>query len=149
MKKWIFATFVLILAVVGLCILWPTDRELGDGYYYLPKYESIDVGYENCEAIVYKSASENLFSDIKIRGDVISVNSNRNFIVAAQSTPIGCIDEFVLDGSSIRHLSFFIIVKKTDSLYGPYLLEGYLKKREELKVPDKLKLKFKTVAGNY
>lgn len=35
-------------------------------------------------AIIYKSSQKNLFSDIKIQGEVISINYDKDFIVAVQ-----------------------------------------------------------------
>ena len=54
-------------------------------------------------------------SQIKIRGDVININSNDDFILAIQ---------------------------KSDNVYGPFSNEDYVKKRFELKVPENLELGF-------
>ncbi|NQY29602.1 MAG: hypothetical protein HRT69_09025 [Flavobacteriaceae bacterium] len=40
-----------------------------------------------------------------------------------------------------RELNYWIISHQEDSLYGPYSKQQYLKKREVLKIPEKLKLK--------
>ena len=48
-----------------------SERDLGEGYYFLPKYESVDIGYPNEEAIIYQSKEENQFNNIKINGDVL------------------------------------------------------------------------------
>jgi hypothetical protein len=72
---------------------------------------------------------------------VISVNSNKNFIIAIQK-----IDNSNVNGidSSIvkkRYLKYYIIAKETDSVYGFFSRKKYLQKRKELGVPEKLKLK--------
>ena len=67
--------FLHILVLTLICYSC-SDRELGDGYYFLPKYESIDIGYPEGEAIIYKSNQEYSFDEIKISGDVLEVASN-------------------------------------------------------------------------
>jgi hypothetical protein len=132
-KKWVVAiSILLLLFVIGFFTLGINDYDLGDSYYYLPKYESIDIGYPEAEAIIYKSAKKNLFTDVKIRGDVISVSSNKDLILASQHpTNIHGID-------TVR---YFIIRKEMDAVYGPYKKEEYLLMRKQLRIPQELKLK--------
>jgi hypothetical protein len=141
MKKWII-TIVIILLLVVVYLIWGrvNEQDLGDNYYYLPKYEAVDIGYPD-GAIIYKSEQRNVFSDVKIQRTVISVNKNKDFIIAIQqddSVNIKSIQSNVLDSI---HLYYFIIVKQTDMVYGPFSKIEYLKKREELKIPHNLKLK--------
>ena len=86
-------------------------------------------------AIIYKSSQKNLFSDIKIQGEVISINYDKDFIVAVQQKKSSA--ELVKD----KMLYYFIIEKKLDNVIGPLSKQEYLKKREELGVPRELKLK--------
>ena len=68
-----FALFlfgILFYTCVGV-----DDQNLGDNYYYLPKYEAKDIGYPG-GAIVYKSAEKNIFKEVKIEGEVINVKSD-------------------------------------------------------------------------
>lgn len=85
MKKWIIVICVLItIGIVFFITKTEKDTEtLGDNYYYLSPYEAIDVGFPE-GAIIYKSSQKNLFSDIKIQGEVISINYDKDFIVAVQ-----------------------------------------------------------------
>lgn len=135
MKKWIIVICVLItIGIVFFITKTEKDTEtLGDNYYYLSPYEAIDVGFPE-GAIIYKSSQKNLFSDIKIQGEVISINYDKDFIVAVQQKSSA---ELVKD----KMLYYFIIEKKLDNVIGPLSKQEYLKKREELGVPRELKLK--------
>ena len=136
MKKWIIVICVLItIGIVFFITKTEKDTEtLGDNYYYLSPYEAIDVGFPE-GAIIYKSSQKNLFSDIKIQGEVISINYDKDFIVAVQKKKSSA--ELVKD----KMLYYFIIEKKLDNVIGPLSKQEYLKKREELGVPRELKLK--------
>ena len=136
MKKWIIVICVLItIGIVFFITKTEKDTEtLGDNYYYLSPYEAIDVGFPE-GAIIYKSSQKNLFSDIKIQGEVISINYDKDFIVAVQQKKSRA--ELVKD----KMLYYFIIEKKIDKVIGPLSKQEYLKKREELGVPRELKLK--------
>ena len=123
---------IIILITVVLFFFWgESKQDLGDSYYYLPKYEAIDVGYPG-GAIIYKSQQKYLFSDIKISGNIIDVNSNDNFVLAVQK-----LDNLNIETDSLQ---YFIIVKKTDLMYGPFNSELYLQTRINLEIPKKLNL---------
>ncbi|MDY0318328.1 MAG: DUF3997 domain-containing protein [Candidatus Izemoplasmatales bacterium] len=141
MKKWII-TIVIILLLLVLYLIWGgvNEQDLGDHYYYLPKYEALDLGFPD-GAIIYKSAQRNVFSDVKIHKNVISVNNNKDFIIAIQqddSVNIKSTQSIVLDSNSLH---YFIIAKQKDMVYGPLSKNEYLKKRKELNIPHNLKLK--------
>lgn len=137
MKNWIIA-IVIILVLVVLYLTWGkgNEQDLGDNYFYLPKYEAVDIGYPD-GAIIYKSKERNVFSDVKIHRNVISVDKNKDFIIAVQQ------DDSVTQPKvqDIKFLHYFIIAKQTDMVYGPFSKIEYLRKREELKIPHNLKLK--------
>ena len=136
MKKWIIAICILITTGIVFSII-KTEKDgetLGDNYYYLSPYEAMDVGFPE-GAIIYKSSQKNLFSDIKIHGDVITIKYDKDFIIAVQQKKSNT--ELVKD----KMLYYFIIEKKSDSVTGPLSKLVYLQKREELKVPKELKLK--------
>ena len=84
-----------------------SNAYLGDNYYYLDMDEAKDVGYPD-GAIIYKSTERYLFSDIKIKGNVIEVKSNDKFIVAKQ-IPI-----------NQKKINYYIINKSKDQVYGPH-----------------------------
>ncbi|MPL56193.1 hypothetical protein SDC9_01675 [bioreactor metagenome] len=56
---------------------------LGNNYYYLPDYESKDIGYPY-GTIVYKSKEKNHFDKILVYSDVEKVKLNNNFIIVFQ-----------------------------------------------------------------
>lgn len=140
MKKNIIAIFIILLLVVlYLTLRRGNEQDLGDNYFYLPKYEAIDIGYPD-GAIIYKSAERNVFSDVKIHKNVISVNKNEDFIIAIQQDDSVNIKSIYPTVQDSKYLHYFIIVKQTDMVYGPFRKIDYLKKREELKVPKELEL---------
>jgi hypothetical protein len=110
-------TYVHILTLALICFSC-NERELGNGYYFLPKYEAIDIGYPDGEAIIYKSKQEYSFSDIIVDGDVIDVKADSKFIIAKQD-PI--IDWKRNEGI----LKYFIILKKNDSLIGSLNIDEF------------------------
>ena len=132
MKKTIILIMVLVLAIISFFILEIDEQDLGGNYYYLPAYEAVDVGYPG-GAIIYKSQQKYSYSDVKIQEEVISVNNNKDFVVAIQK----------LNNSSTKRdsLQYYIIAKKSDLVYGPYDKKRYMQKRKELNVPNKLILK--------
>jgi hypothetical protein len=141
MKKRIIAIVIIFLLVV-LYLTWggADEQNLGDNYYYLPKYEAVDIGYPE-GAIIYKSAQKNVFSDVKIHRNVISVNKNKEFIIAIQQDDSVNIKSIQSNALYSNYLHYFIIAKQTDMVYGPFSIIEYLKKRDELKIPHSLKLK--------
>ena len=101
-----------------------SERELGNGYYFLPKYEAIDVGYPEGEAIVYKSNEEYSFSNIRIRGDVLEVHADSEFIIAKR-------DPLISWETNTGILEYFIILKKNDSVIGPLTKEKFILKAKK------------------
>lgn len=118
----------LLIILLGLLFFGCTKSEadLGDNYYWLPKYEAIDVGYPNSEAIVYKSHNRWIFNDIKINGDVVKINSDSKHVVAKRKP--NNID------NNVDKFEFYIIVKEHDSVIGPLNYKTYLETKKELKV---------------
>ena len=109
-----------------------SDRELGNGYYHLPKYESIDVGYPDCEAIIYKSTKEYVFSDIIINGDVIDVEFDSEHIISKR-------DPIINMDKNTGILEYYVIVKKSDKLIGPLTIKEFEQTINDLNI----KLDFK------
>lgn len=104
-----------------------SDRKLGSDYYFLPKYESIDVGYPESEAIIYKSNKEYVFNDIKIRGDILEVNFNSKYIIATR-------DPLISKDENSGVIEYYIIEKKTDKIFGPLTKENFDKKTVEFNI---------------
>ncbi|WP_179321140.1 DUF3997 domain-containing protein [Winogradskyella helgolandensis] len=122
MKK----AYLHILILLFTCISC-SDRKLGNDYYYLPKYESIDVGYPDSEAIVYKSNQEYVFNDIKIRGDVLEVDFNSKYIIIKR-------DPLISRDENSGIIEYYIIEKKSDKIFGPMTENDFDKKIVELNI---------------
>lgn len=103
------------------------DRDLGDGYFHLPKYEAIDVGYPENESILYRSSEEYLFSDIIIKGDVIEVQSDSRHIIAKR-------DPLIKRDNNTGTIEYFIIQKVNDSLIGPLTKKVFKESTNDLNV---------------
>ncbi|MEQ8572605.1 hypothetical protein [Fulvivirga sp.] len=132
MKKWILiAATLLMLILLTLKLYDQDDQSLGDNYYYLPKYEAEDIGFPN-GAVIYKANEKYKFNDIKIGNEVISVTSNAYHILAIQKNE---------DTHNDSTFNYYLIVKKTDSTYGPFMFKEYMRMRKELGVENDLILK--------
>ena len=110
-------------------------KELGHGYIY--------------HEIVNLPTISNVNSNKGIPGVVVSYDYNDNFIIALQKDcklPEQVEYNLKLQGKYYDLLiekgnsNYWIIVHLNDSIYGPYKLEEYLQKREELQIPKALKL---------
>lgn len=74
----------IFFGMVIICFTSCKDEtDLGNNFYYLPDYESVDIGYPY-GTIVYKSSEKNKFEKIFIYADVVSVNNNDDYIIVKQ-----------------------------------------------------------------
>ena len=89
--------------------------------------------------MVYKSAQEHLFSHIRIDDDLKRVNANRRFILAVRHPPAAS-----AAGKGVplkqQRLQYFILVKASDAIYGPYTAVDYAQQRTILRVPQDLQV---------
>jgi len=120
MKK---LTIIIIIITLTSC-KW-SNAYLGDNYFYLDKYEAVDVGYPG-GAIIYKSTERYLYSDVKIKGNVIDVKFNDKFIVAKQKP----IDQEIIN--------YYIIDKTNDHIYGSNSADSTKKLLKKLKIELKI-----------
>lgn len=120
MKKTYLYILILLFTFISC-----SERKLGKDYYFLPKYDSIDLGYPNSEAIIYKSNEENVFSDIIIQGDVLEVNFNSKYIISKRNPLISRNENSGL-------IEYYIIEKKSDKIFGPLTENEFHKKTVEL-----------------
>ena len=138
MKKWLVLVCVALFS--GLVFsLWGADKEeLGGGYFYLPSDEAVDMGYPG-GPVVYKSAQKHLFSHLRLDGDLRGVNANGRFILAVRHPPAA-----PAAGNAVPSkqpvLQYFVLVKASDAVYGPYNREEYAQQRTRLGVPPDLQL---------
>ena len=121
----------MALLSISCSVIGSDEQDLGDNYYYLPEYEAIDVGFTD-GPIIYKSKEKYLFSDIKLRGNINKVEHDDSFILVSK------ISEDSL--GQRRQLLYYIIIKATDSLSGPFDEEQYLERRNRFKIPKNLVL---------
>jgi hypothetical protein len=59
MKKWIAVICTLVIFVFAFFVQnqIKDNEDLGDGYYYLPPYEALDIGFPE-GAVIYKSSQK-------------------------------------------------------------------------------------------
>ena len=142
MKKLIVPIIVSIFIGALLFFAYDNDEQnLGDNYFYLPKYEAIDMGYPG-GAIIYKSTQKYHFDQVKIPGNVTKTNANEDFIIAERNNDIsyqGHIKSVALNKQILT--SYYIIIKKTNCILGPFTQTEYLSKRKTLNIPNQLTLK--------
>jgi hypothetical protein len=136
LKKLAYFILIIIFSAVLNIYFAEDEQVLGGGYYYLPPYEALDIGYPN-GPIIYKSFSKNCFEDIIIKEKVISVQKNRDFIIAIQEK-VDTNNLKIVNKKSVSN--YFIIAKKTNNVYGPFNYEEYLQERLKLKIPSSLVL---------
>ena len=131
---------VLLLAGLFLFGLGPSEMELGEGYYYLPEYEAIDVGYSG-GATVYQSYARNYFDNVLVEGGIVQVQKDTRFILVAQKTPgTPRTAHSGAGAAATAGLGFYIIVKSSATVYGPLDKDAYARKRKALGVPEGLEL---------
>lgn len=121
------AILTFSLSVIILFFVVYEPDYLGDNYYYLSPDEAYDIGSSN-GAIIYKSNDRFVFEYIIIEEEVVEVDYDDDYIVALQKRD-----------STVFH--YFIINKKTDSLFGPFVQSEFKKKRDQLGLDLNLKLK--------
>lgn len=114
----------MLICMLSSC-KW-SEANLGDNYYYLNKYEAIDIGYPN-GAIIYKSQQEDVFQNVMVPGNVVNVNFNDQYIIAKQS-PLKYPTDTV----------YFIILKNVDKVYGPLKADSFANMKKVLKITLKL-----------
>lgn len=80
-KKYYYFTLLFIVCSCS------NERDLGNNYYYLPDYESRDVGYPY-GSIIYKGPDEYLFERIIIFSDVEKAIRRDEYILVLQKPNI-------------------------------------------------------------
>lgn len=75
---------IYVLIFIMICFVSCKDEtELGNDFFYLPEYESIDVGYPY-GTIVYHSNEKNIYDDILVYSDIVGINNNDKYIIVKQ-----------------------------------------------------------------
>lgn len=126
-------TAILICIIMGACSPW-SEQELGDGFFFLPSYIAMDVGFDD-GSLIYKSTQKNYYQTILIQGGILEVNKDNRFILVGQN-------ERQMDMNILTEVFYYWIIDKPYTIvYGPFTYSDYLDKKSELKIPKKLKLK--------
>lgn len=74
-----------LLLIVIICFVSCKDEtDLGNNFYYLPDYESKDVGYPY-GSIVYKSKEKYAFEKTFVYADITNINNNDSYIIVKQT----------------------------------------------------------------
>lgn len=133
MKISLLIVFMVLLigAIVSLTIT--DDQDLGDGYYYLPNYEAIDIGYPD-GPIIYRSTQKRYFMEVIIKDNIHNVVSNRKYIVVYAKEKEKC----SLSDSKRGNDRYYIINKKSGKVEGPIGNHEFLERVSELGVLKEL-----------
>ncbi|UYW02005.1 hypothetical protein K5I29_03585 [Flavobacterium agricola] len=108
MKKIYFGIIILF------CFTSCNDKNyLGNNFYYLSEYESMDIGYPY-GTIIYKSSEKNMFEKIIINSDVVNINNDENYIIVKQSPNKKLLLESIKNDLNVWN-NYYISIKK-DSL---------------------------------
>lgn len=75
--------------------------------------------------------------------DVLDYDYNEDFVIVSQKPNPSCPPDLNRDDAlhSGYDINYWIADNRRDELLGPLSLEDFMKKREELSVPDKLQLR--------
>lgn len=111
----------ILLSIMFLKLEW-SNYDLGNNYFYLDRFESIDIGYPGGEAIIYKSDQKNVYSNVLLNAYDFKVKHNEKHILIKQ----------LFENKS--DLNYFIIEKNVDSIWGPMDQQSYLNKKAELNI---------------
>jgi hypothetical protein len=81
-----------------LLILWActSDRDLGNNYFYLPEYESKDIGYPY-SSILYKGPAEYVFNKIIIFSDIGKVIKRNEYVLVLQKPNVDLFKKYLID----------------------------------------------------
>ena len=124
---------LLLLVIASLIVIppafWKDQNNLGDNYYFLPTYESIDVGYPGGNAVIYRSPQKYSFKEIKVEGNIVSVSQNNDFIFAVTQSPSKN------EKKSAETLEIFVIHKSLGTVSGPFPVSSSLKSEISNRVP--------------
>jgi hypothetical protein len=123
--------YTLIAIFVGLITSCHDDANLGHNYYYLSKYDAMNMGMP-LGAIVYKSDNKNSFNNIMIYGDVLKCISNEEYALALQK-PNKKSFYTEIRGKLVFWSEYYLKTRKDSSVILPSYSNTQIKTNVELK----------------
>ncbi len=141
MKQIIIITFLSI--IFSSC----KNNEIEKGYEL-----DYDTSHEIC--LINKKESHNGYSLISITGHILFYGHSKDYIIAVQKPSDSIYNSKenlnYYEQMNKRYKSnfnqFWILKIKNDSLFGPFRKEEYLKKRQEIGVPENFKIDYSTLS---
>jgi len=91
---------------------------LGNNYYYLPDYESVDIGYPY-GSIVYKSHEKYHFDEVVIFSDINKITSNEKYIIVLQRPNKNILKSIIKDDLTLWN-EHYLKTKKDSIVILPY-----------------------------
>lgn len=110
-----------LLCIFLITLFGCSEQKLGDGYFYLPDYEAMDVGYPY-GSIVYKSNQKNVYRDILIHADVISCTVKGHYILVVQKPNKALRKKEIMDIVSLRNNNYS---ERNKSIVADSLINSY------------------------
>lgn len=89
-KKYCYFTLLFIVCSCS------NERDLGNNYYYLPEYESMDGGYPY-GSIIYKGPDEYIYNEIIIFSDVEKVIRRDEYVLALQKPNVDLFKKYLIE----------------------------------------------------
>ncbi len=139
MKKIIILIGILIGLFFLLFILtkysYLTNRSLGDNYWIFPLEDAKELNSE--EMKIYKSDKVGVYKRTFIKGNLISVVFDSNFILIIRSNKS---TEVPLSKLIEENKEYFILIKNKDILLGPFDRDRFIEECTYLSISNKLRL---------
>jgi hypothetical protein len=139
MKKIIILIGILIGLFFLLFILtkysYLTNRSLEDNYWIFPLEDAKELNSE--EMKVYKSDKVGVYKRTFIKGNLISVVFDSNFILIIRSNKS---TEVPLSKLIEENKEYFILIKNKDILLGPFDRDRFIEECTYLSISNKLRL---------
>ena len=140
-KRVIVPIMVLVISsalIMLFCFVSTSEiKNLGEDFYYLPKWVAIDVG-NPYGSMIYKSRERDAYSqdDIIVNQGILQVVSDEFFILYVQNKS--------QNDSEKDNIPYYwgIIQKEPTERLGPYDYHDYCNAKNILGVPNNLRLKY-------
>jgi hypothetical protein len=138
---------IITIALLSIIISSCKNNEIGKGYEL-----DYDASDEIC--LINKKKSGNGYDLISITGHILFYGHSKDYIIVVQKPK----DSIYNSKENLNYSEqmnkiykskfnqFWILKIKNDSLFGPFRKEEYLKKRQEIGVPENFKIDYSTLS---